>query len=340
MGWKGAIRSISAEIRRQERAAARRAREAERQWKAQQKAAASEAARYEVAAYEAYIETLTSIHRESSDPIDWEAIRARPEPVMPAEPVPVDTSRSAAARAELDGFEPGFFERLFGLKGRRTRLENALEEQLAAEEQLRHQQASAHLAAVEAWKTARDQWSDLGELADRILGGDVEAYGDVIRAAGCFDELGGVIGNQSMEIDFADGKAEVRVAVLEDSVVPTEQKSLTKGGKVSLKKLPATRKLELYQDYVCGAALRIARELFAVTRVSGVLVHVSGALLNTSNGHFEQTTILSVYCPREKLESVGWEQVDASDLIGSLMHAMKVRRGKGFGAVAHFEMPG
>lgn len=339
MGWRGAIRSINAEIRRQERAAARRAREAERHWKTQQKAAEAEAAFYEVEAYEAYVETLTSIHRESSDPIDWEAIRARPAPVEPAEPMPVDTSRSAAARAALEGFEPGFFERLFGLKGRRTRLENTLDEELAAEEQRRTQSASVHHAAVEEWKVARQQWSDLRELADRILGGNVEAYGDVIRAAGCFDELGGVIGNQSMAIDFIDGKAEVKVTVLEDNVVPAEHKSLTKSGKVSRKKLPATQKLDLYQDYVCGAALRIARELLAVTRVSGVLVHVSGTLLNSSTGHFEQAPILSVYCPREKMEQVGWEQVDASDLIECLVHAMRVRRGKGFVAIQPLEMP-
>lgn len=270
MGWKGALRSMNAEIRRQERAAARRAREAERAWKAQKNLEEAMAARYEAEAFEAYMEPLDA---------------------------------------------------------------------LTTEENLRRRRDEAHAAALEEWTQACEDHAALQELARKVLDHATDAYGEVVRAAGCFDELGKLLGKQTLSATFGEEQVEVRLTVPERDVVPEKQKSVTKRGKLSTKNMPKTKAMETYQDFVCGAALRVARELLAVLPIRGVLVHVSGSLLNSASGHFEETTILSVYCPREKMESVGWDLVDASDLVESLAHHMKLKRGKGFTAVEPLGMP-
>jgi hypothetical protein len=54
---------------------------------------------------------------------------------------------------------------------------------------------------------------------------------------------------------------------------------------------------------------------------------------NPATGHLEDTCVLSVYCPRDKLDRVNFQSVDASELVGSLLHAMRFSRGKGMSAV-------
>jgi hypothetical protein len=48
------------------------------------------------------------------------------------------------------------------------------------------------------------------------------------------------------------------------SAIPSEVKSLTAAGRVVVKTMPKARFHEIYQDYVCGCLLRLAREIFAI----------------------------------------------------------------------------
>jgi hypothetical protein len=338
MGWRGALRTINAEVRRQERAALRRQREAERAWREAAKHHALEVAALEVQMFEAQLEALTSVHRECAETIDWNAVAARTAPSEP-QPDAVDRSRSTYARRSLEAYAPTFFERLFGLRGRLRGLENELAEALQWEEETGQRLSAQHEQRLAEWRAATQAWSDTCELARRVLAGDVEAYREVIMAMQCLRELGSVIGDQSVRMTMSSTRAEVTIQVREGDVVPAEQKALTARGKVSTKKFPEAKRMEVYEDYVCGAALRIARELIAVTPLASVLVHVDAQLLNTASGHFEPSTIVSVLCPREKLESVDWDRVDASDLVGSLLHRMKMKRGKGFSAVERLATP-
>ncbi|HZI07662.1 MAG TPA: hypothetical protein VEZ71_26835 [Archangium sp.] len=60
-------------------------------------------------------------------------------------------------------------------------------------------------------------------------------------------------------------------------------------------------------------------------------------LLNSSTGHFEDSTVVSVYCPRERMERLHFDRADASEVVSSFVHAMKLTRGKGLTAVQPLE---
>ena len=83
MTWRGTLRTINAEIRRQERAAQRRHRELERQRKQMEKEAEIARAAYEVEVYENEVAMLVSVHHEHSQSIEWEAMEIAPEPRKP-----------------------------------------------------------------------------------------------------------------------------------------------------------------------------------------------------------------------------------------------------------------
>jgi hypothetical protein len=90
---------------------------------------------------------------------------------------------------------------------------------------------------------------------------------------------------------------------------------------------------ELYQDYVCGAVLRVARELFALLPIEMVLVTATGTLLNTQTGHMEEQPILSVAMPRKTLEKLNLDMIDPSDSMSNFIHRMKFMKTKGFAKV-------
>ena len=97
--------------------------------------------------------------------------------------------------------------------------------------------------------------------------------------------------------------------------------------------MPKSRFYELYQDYVCGCVLRVARELFALLPIEMVIVTAVGNLLNTQTGHLEEQPILSVAIPRKTLVELNFGALDPSDSMNKFVHQMDFKKTKGFSAV-------
>src|ERR1019366_10691322 len=91
---------------------------------------------------------------------------------------------------------------------------------------------------------------------------------------------------------------ECQINVNSSQTIPTEVKTLTSSGKLSIKPMPKGRFQEIYQDYVCGCMLRVAREVFAMLPVEMVLVTASADLLDSRTGHTSAQPVLSAAMPR------------------------------------------
>ena len=113
-------------------------------------------------------------------------------------------------------------------------------------------------------------------------------------------------------------------------IIPTEIKNLLRSGKLSVKPMPQSKFQELYQDYVCGTVIRVARELFALLPIQMTIINATANLLNTKTGHMEDMTILSVAVSGKTLESLNLEAIDSSDSMENFVHKMDFKRGKGF----------
>lgn len=311
-------RLIDAEaLRAEARAAAQARRDAERQ-----------AAEEEAEGYRAQIDLLLSAHRACSAPIDWLRRLETPAPTQsPTDPRKLRQAEDAACR-----YQPGFLIRLLRLEEwRRTRLRRKADaERLAFDQAVRTAEA-AHAAALR-------EWDDNRAFSSQVLSGDLAAYDEVIAETDCLAELQEL--GCALSIAFLSPTvARVVIRAQERDVVPPEEKSVNARGQLTSKKLPAARISEIYQDFVCGGALRAARELLAVLPLQGVLVDVWTQLLSKRSGHFEDAAILSVYCPREKMERVNFGTVDASDLVSSLHHEMAFSKTRGLAAITPLPAP-
>ncbi|MDX2092985.1 MAG: hypothetical protein SFX73_34390 [Kofleriaceae bacterium] len=295
------------------------AREAKEDLKQQQREVAERA----VWRYELQLRVLSTVHHECGPRIDWDEIaNARP----PAEPKPVNT-RTLAVQAEIDGYRPGLFAKLFGgEKKNRSRLAQALED-------AKREDADETKGAREAYTEACQDAEDAKVLARAVLRGDVSRYLDALSGVSSFEELEGV----AQAVTAAPLRPDLVLVEIvlpsSDVVVPAEQFSLTKAGKLSTKAMPKTRANEIYQDYACGAALRACREVFAALPVEWTFAIVRTNLLNATTGHTELAPVLSLVAPRRTVERLNFEALDPSDAMSNFTHRMGFKKSAGMTAI-------
>lgn len=284
--------------------------------KEQNKMAEMERARYEVEVFENRLEVITSVHKDCAEPYDWERIRASSPPFTVGEPGPNERE----ATKKLEQFKPTWRDKLFGrVEARKKVFVGEIEKARAADKQV------------------YESWKHIVLLAEKVVAGSPEAYLQVITECAPFDEIEQL--GSSVEVTTIDSTCmEATVKVHPNDVIPDEVKSLTKTGKLSVKNMPKTRFNELYQDYVCGCAIRVARELFALLPVETVVLHAVGDVLNTKTGHTEEGPILSVRFARSTIEQLQVEQIDCSDSMALFPHNMKFKKLKGFELVDRITM--
>ena len=107
---KGAIRSYGAAVRRMEREQQRQARESAKRFKEQQKLEEIANAQQAVSDWENYVDTIQSIHKNCTEPIDWKQIENTEKPTKPI----LETRNEIVAKNKLDNFKPSVLDKLFG----------------------------------------------------------------------------------------------------------------------------------------------------------------------------------------------------------------------------------
>ena len=103
------------------------------------------------------------------------------------------------------------------------------------------------------------QWKG---LADGVLAGDTQVYDRALTEVKPFAEVADL--GTALDISFqSERTAVVLLNCHNEKIVPKTKKILLKSGKVSEKEMPKGEFNELFQDYVCSATIRVAREVFA-----------------------------------------------------------------------------
>lgn len=322
MGWKGTLRSINSSLKAMEREAQKRQRELARQEAAAAKLAEQQHAAYQVAVYENLIQVLTTVHSEHSEPVEWTALANLPEPEKP----PATTVNQDQARARLDAYKPGLLTRVLGGEARRrSKLETALD---VARERDREETRVAEVN----YEREHSDWLRTTQLASGVINGDAEAMIEAVREMDPFSDISEL--GSSVEINPNDrGEIGAVVHVNGEEVIPKEAKSQLKSGKLSVKALPKGKYYALYQDYVCGCALRVGTELLALLPVDATLVTAVTPMLNSATGHLEEQAILSVFLPRATVETLNLAFVDPSDSMTNFSHRMSFKVTKGFAPI-------
>jgi hypothetical protein len=261
--------------------------------------------------HENHLEMIVTLHHDAASPWDWAQVMASAPPQQTQE-------REQKARHSLDTYRPSIFARLFGgAAKRRTELEGAI--------------PKARAEDGAAWRDMLEQWNWHQQIARGIVQGDLRAYQAVIDDLEPFEELEGIgakVHAHVVEHTFAEASVIVR-----DDIVPTVEQKLLASGRLSSKDMPKSKYWALYQDHVCSAAIRVARELFHLLPIGRVYTHVGTVRLNTATGHVGTEMFLSVEFERNRLLGLNLLRIDPSDAVESFRHAMNFKKTTGFAPI-------
>jgi hypothetical protein len=295
MGYKATIRAMEAAQRRQQRDAQKRQRELERQNKEQIKRSAIEQARLEVETHENKLEVLLSVHKQQGEVWDWVALASSLPP-----PCPKRNSNHE-------------------LKTRQLMLVSTSQQKEAAIEQARLQDEQAFQEAIQTYSSEKAEHEKLKGLAFRILAQEHHAYIEALVELSPLRE----ISDLGSLLHFTVHNATLigcEIKVNSSQIIPTEVITLTASEKLSVKPMPRGRFHEIYQDYVCGCMLRVAREVFAMLPVETVLVTVLADLLDSRTGQIAEQPVLSAAMPRTVIARLNFDHLDPSEALENFRH--------------------
>lgn len=293
---RSTIRALESAQKQHQRESKKRQRALERQAKEMARLSAQEQARLEVETYENAVEVLLSIHKEQTSPTDWFSIAASLPPPLPT-------------RQAHNEFKA------------RQRMAVASIAKIAGPsiEEAQRQDEQEHQEALQAHTADREEWGKMSNLARRMLNGEPDAYIVAIQELNPFAELAG-IGSSIHFTVHTPRLVEIVLSTNGKKAIPAEHKTLTASGKVSVKAMPRARFVEIYQDYVCGCVLRVARELFALLPIDSLLITATVEALDSGTGQTSERPILSVAIHRATLNGLNFDLLDPSDAILGMTH--------------------
>ncbi|AWX44511.1 hypothetical protein HME9304_01514 [Flagellimonas maritima] len=322
----GAIRSYAAAVRRVEREQQRQAREAAKRFKALQKQQEIENAEQAVFDWNNYVETIQSVHKNCTEPINWKEIENTQNPIEPEHKSINETN----IQNKLEAFKPSFFDKLFGSDKKKI-------------EQLNKQLEQAKVTDKEEYDILHDNylvelknWQELQDINFGIKQKEIESYKKAIEYFEPFSDIG-ELGSQ-ISLKFNKNNIDVDLHVNSLDVIPDYELRQTSTGKLSRKNMPKSRFNELYQDHICSASMRVAREVFAYLPIQYARINALSKIINKKTGHLEEQPILSVMFVPETIESLNLEMIDPSDSMQNFVHNMNFSKTKGFSIVEKVEL--
>ncbi|MCJ8013389.1 DUF4236 domain-containing protein [Paenibacillus sp. KQZ6P-2] len=181
---------------------------------------------YEVQMFENQVEIIKSIHKECDEAFHWNDIRQMPAPFLSGEKGP----RERFAQQELDNFKPNIIQKWF-----KTDVKKRIQLSDKIDQAIREDQ--------EDYKN----WENVISTASKIVSGDIDEYLKVIEELSPLDDLSEF--GSGFEFFIEEPKTlEVEFEVHSQNVIPTETKTLTKSGKLSVKPMTKTNYFDLYQE--------------------------------------------------------------------------------------------
>ncbi|MFO1458945.1 MAG: hypothetical protein U1G08_06010 [Verrucomicrobiota bacterium] len=185
------------------------------------------------------------------------------------------------------------------------------------------------------YEKEREEFTKMRSLAKQVLAGEASAYTEVIREFSPLGELSTLGSSITLRV-HTPKLIECDLLVNGRDVIPREIKALTAAGSLSVKTMPKVRFHEIYQDYVCGCVLRVAREVFALLPVDTVIITAKMNALEESTGDDVETPILSVAVPRLTIGKLNFLKIDPSDSMKNFLHrgdVLAARKAQGFVAI-------
>jgi hypothetical protein len=284
--------------RRQEREEQKRLRDLERQAKEEAKLSAIEQARLQVERFESRLSVLLSVYKECGEPWDWPAVASSLPPPSPR---------------RHSFHEQKAMQALCVASPQQRKSSQSLIDQARLNDDQDYQ------VEEKAYSQEIAQWEKLRQIARRVLAGEHKAYTEALVECNPFGEMS-ELGSSIHFIVHNRNLAECVLKVAGRQAIPAELETLTSTGKVSVKPMPKGRFHEIYQDYLSGCVLRVAREIFALLPLGALIITAAADSVDPSTGQTVEQTVLSVFIPRVEVARLNFDRLDPADAIENFQH--------------------
>lgn len=259
--------------------------------------------------FESLMFVINNIHKISDGIIDWNQVKKIPEPFNINELGP----NGIIEKQKIDLYEPTIIEKTF-----KSKLEKK-------KEYLKSQMMEAMKKDEEIYNS----WRSLIDLSEDVLKGNINAYFKAIKIINPFEEL------LELGIDFEFGTDDPDIIHVEyvlnsRDVVPYYTLSASKMGVLNKVNISRKEYNIILGDYIAACAIKISKEIFNITPVNLVLVHVVDHKFNTENRQIEKFTSLSALIDREKLERLDLDNSKPLEVIRNFKINMNFTSDEGF----------
>ena len=314
------LRSINAEVNRQ-------ARESDKRYRQHLKEVERNESAQIVQCQEDCFQEITSLHHECISHLDWDDIRREPEPQRPTNIYPL-TKQSTERH---DNFRPNFFHKILMIQNwRKKNLLDKVHEAKILDKQ-------NHSKRLSAYKDDKKEWDQKQKLSKHIK----KDRKTLLQALQKYLDISNLPVGKNLNFQISgDMKMDILLEVSPfEEIIPDEKYSLRQSGTLSAKKMPKGEGLELYQNYVCSALLRVARETLGTVPLKMVRANAITNAVNTKTGHLEDQVILSAIIMKQTLTTLNFNYIVPSDSLSNFIHNMNFKKTKGFESVEKVDFP-
>ncbi|MDR0952768.1 MAG: hypothetical protein LBM71_01060 [Elusimicrobiota bacterium] len=305
-------------LRELDRIQRRSARSAEREHKISLKRQEARNARNAVEEQEEFLSFITTVHKDCSKKINWTEINSKDAPLKPE----FNQSNRITAKNNFKNYIPSFFDKIFKLEKYRKRI--------LLGKILKGKKLDSKLFEIKRnnYINRLAEWEAYQRLSKGLLDNNPAVYVECFKSF--FDNE--CLTNLAHELIFKHDGGIVKIKIKSrkmNDFIPQEKLSFTSTGKLSTRAMPISKRNEIYQDYICSIALRIAREIEALFPIDKFLVNIVDDIVNPSTGHLEEQILLSLMPVKDTINKINFEKIDASSCITNFKHNMKFTKTKG-----------
>lgn len=154
------------------------------------------------------------------------------------------------------------------------------------------------------------EWTYYKERAEKVLNGDIDTYFEIISDLNPLDDL------LEYGSEFECGTDDPRMLSVHFKV--NSERILRDAQTLNRREYNL-----LLQDYVCGCAIRIARDMFALLPLRHLIIDATDGTRNILSVDFNRTSFLDL----------DFETIDASDTVEKFSHEMHFDPDCGFGEI-------
>lgn len=248
------------------------------------------------------------------------------EPVAPKN----NEENENIAKLALSNYTVAFWHKWFGIESRiRNRLAAALVN-------AKNQDNKISTEKQRDFQKQKQDWTERKAIADNIVDNE-KVMADTLEK---YLQIGDLTIGRNVSFDVSDNKEiDVNLQILPyEKVIPEEEYGLRQSGMLSTKKMPKGKGMELYQDHVCSAMIRLAREIFGILPVESLRINALLEAVDSQTGHLEYQVVVSAILVRDTLNTLNLNRLDPSDSLRNFVHTMKFKKIKGFEKVEKAEL--